>query len=1330
MVLSIKSKLIIGLSFAIIAFITIAMVGYTNLGQVNDKLNLIAEVSGKKLKLAARINQDVLNTSRSVKDLILAKTQDEMDQSDKYIETIQEGMAERITALTPLLTDDGADEFKQFSDIWAAYLKQQQQIISLTRKNSNKKATEISLNQARKLYDMAAIQIKAIVDSQEAEQADTVEGLQEIVLKTRLAARINRNLVEIQRAEKNLILSTKEAEMLEYAQFSESKQEDMLTRIEQLLELVSLENKQRLILFKERLRQYISLHQKITELTQDNSNNKAITLTLSIVRDQKIKKATSLIALIVERAETQMQKDKIESDELFEGFKTLWITIIALALLLLGGVFYWIIFGITNSINALKILVTNLSKGNLKTTNITLNEDEIGEVYADSIVMQQSLVDMSGVVSAIAEGDVSSRVVIRGDEDLLAHSINKMADNIANVNHLNQQQQWLQQSLIELANSIQQVDSVQELATSSITQFCHNLDAKIGAIYFIDTDNRESQSFKLLGSYAFTWRKNLSNAYKMGEGLVGQAALEQRSIILQNTPDDYIKIESALGEMPPRNIIVVPIILQDRTLGVIEIGFTDTVNKNQQEYIERGQVMLAIAFDGIKAKVELSQALKDAQTLTEELQAQQDNISATNEELTAKSEALQEQSTQLRKAQKISEERSVAVETSNQYKSEFLANMSHELRTPLNSLLILAGMLAKNKEGTLTEDQVDSAQIIKNSGEHLLQLINDILDLSKVEAGHMEVTIAPTQIPLLKQSLQQRFNPLAKEKSLDFNIVTVSDLPATLKTDAQKLEQVLTNLISNAIKFTSQGEVRLEISYQQQPELFPENAACLCFSVIDNGIGIARQQQEKIFGAFQQIDGSSSRKEGGTGLGLSIALAYAHLLGGHLKCQSELGKGSQFDLYIPEHPPVNQITTYQSSKSSTDTEQVKIISNKPVSPAPFHDDRNDIVADDLVVLILEDDIEFAKILYREAKEKGFKCIVSDDAESSLQLALQHQVSGILLDFCLPDMDGKTFLDKMKRIPAIRYIPVHVISALQDTKDYWQQGVVGYLTKPVSQTQIVEALNCLKQFSPSAIRHLLIVEDDKNTQQALHKLLSNENVDIHTVNTVKGALQSLKTEHYDGLILDIGLPDGSGFDLLAAIEQESSLTVPPLIVYTNKDLSVDDTQQLRQYTDSIIIKSEHSTERLKDEAALFLHQAKEKKHEPVLEGELLAEFNNKTLLLVDDDMRNSLALRKALQELGIKVIMAASGQGALNKLAENNAFNLVIMDIMMPEMDGYETMRRIRAQDQFTHLPIIAITAKAMKGDKEKCLQAGANDYLSKPIDMDKLTQLIHLWMNK
>ncbi|MFT5719283.1 MAG: GAF domain-containing protein, partial [Oleiphilaceae bacterium] len=550
----IKFKLIIGFLFTILSILTIAIIGSTNLAEINTKLNQIVEVSGQKVKLAARINQDILNTSRHIKAIVIVRTLDEVNQQERIMEAIQREMDERIKLITPLLSPKEVGELKKFSTVWASYLNQQQQIISLRRADAN---------------------------------------------------------------------------------------------------------------------------------------NKAATLALGLAHDQ-IEQATILITRIVDSAEKKMQMEKVDSDKVYDHFSITWITISSIILLILGGLFYWIIFGISSSVNALQILVSKLSQGDLTTTKTALNPDEIGKVYDESIAMQVSLVKLSKIVDEMAKGNFSARVELRSNEDSLAISINSMADNIANMDQHNKQQHWLQQSLIELANSIQQSGNIQALATTAITQLCHSLDAKIGALYFLDPKNRKSQVFQLLGSYAFTLQKSLSTDYKMGEGLVGQAALDQSSIILQNAPDDYIKIESALGDTPPRNIIVVPIVLLGSTLGVIEIGFTEAITANQQDFIERSQAMLAIAFDAIKSK--------DAQSLAEELKVQQVEMLAANEELIVKTKALQQQSMQLRKAQQISEQHSVELQASNQYKSEFLANMSHELRTPLNSLLILAGLLAKNKQ--------------------------------------------------------------------------------------------------------------------------------------------------------------------------------------------------------------------------------------------------------------------------------------------------------------------------------------------------------------------------------------------------------------------------------------------------------------------------------------------------------------------------------------------------------------------------------------------------------------------------------------------------------
>ena len=1099
-----------------------------------------------------------------------------------------------------------------------------------------------------------------------------------------------------------------------------------------------------------------------------------------------------------------MHMDKVESDEVFENFKTLWFTLIILALLLLGGVFYWIIFGVTNSINALQALVTNLSKGNLKTANIILNNDEIGEVYADSIAMQQSLVDMSGVVSAIAEGDVSSRVVIRGDEDLLAHSINKMADNIANINHLNQQQQWLQQSLIELANSIQQVDSVQELATSSITQFCHSLDAKIGAIYFIDTETRESQSFKLLGSYAFTWRKNLSNAYKMGEGLVGQAALEQRSIILQNTPDDYIKIESALGDTPPRNIIVVPMILQNRTLGVIEIGFTDTISENQQKYIERGQAMLAIAFDGIKAKVELATSLKESQSLTEELQAQQEELRASNEELEEQTETIKRSESELKtqqeelqasneeleektqylekqkndiennnrdieKSKVLLEEKAKDLEMSSKYKSEFLANMSHELRTPLNSLLILAKMLMDNKEQNLTERQIDSAKIIYNGGNDLLALINDILDLSKVEAGQMNLQIDDVPLSYIETDVRSKFEVLASEQSFEFKVLMDPDLPASFETDRQRTLQIIKNLLSNAFKFTRQGEVVFrafvpggDVQFRQ-PHLNTRNS--VGFAVVDTGIGIADEKQRTIFEAFQQADGSTSRDYGGTGLGLTISRDLCALLGGEIQVESQQDRGSTFVVYLPlrndgkyaeRSPLAMNAASFNSAQASTNNQgSASLNYDEPMQPTPpllqlktsvqtsplpsisdgqlipqyIADDREQITADSTSVLIIEDDRDFASVLSGIAHQKDYLCLAAGDGKSALQLAQKYQPSAILLDLGLPDIDGLKLLDMFKQDLNTRHIPVHVITGREVLGETLTRGAVGFLHKPTTAEELMQVFSTFDSYLTKSDKNILIIEDNDVYRSSLKSMLEHKDVTITEAINGSEGIQLINEREFDCVILDMGLPDMTGSDVLKQLSQNKKKPLPPIIINTGKELTQEEYKELNKYTEDIIVKGTNSTERLLDEVTLFLHQEEaslptaQRKTLQMLHDDAVA-LEGHVVLMVDDDLRNTFALSNMLEDKGLEVIVAENGQKALDELDKHPEIELVLMDIMMPVMDGYEAMEKIRAQSKYKDLPIIALTAKAMAEDKTKCLKAGANDYMNKPVDVDKLLSLI------
>jgi len=935
--------------------------------------------------------------------------------------------------------------------------------------------------------------------------------------------------------------------------------------------------------------------------------------------------------------------------------------------------------------------------------------------------MTQPLREASEVAQAVARGDLSRQVEAKGKGDLLATSMNSMTQTLLDQKTKVEQQSWLQDSVVELADVLRQELSTEELAKELITTCCKLMGAQIGTLYLINSEQKEPL-LQLVASYAYSNRKNLSNQFKVGEGVVGQAALERQAIILRDIPEDYIEIQSGLGNAQPHTIIVSPFVYQTELQGVLEIGFNKEITAIQQSFLQRTEEAIASAFASVESKKELSNSLQQSQTLAEELQTQQQELEIQTEELQRSNEEMQTKTEQLAVSEQSSRDKAVQLEQSNRFQSEFLANMSHELRTPLNSLLILSKLLASNSEGNLTADQIDSMVTIESSGQHLLKLINEILDLSKVEAGKTEIFPSSIQFSELTQLLHQRFSPLATEKQLDLTIQYSKDLPKNWISDKQKVEQILTNLLGNAIKFTEQGKVSLSISHQIEHNTATPQTL-IRFDISDSGIGLSEEQQTQIFTAFKQADSGSSRKYGGTGLGLSISQAYALLLGGDIQCSSQPGQGSIFTLLLPlqfdmpEKIAKNAITT-DSAPS--------IIVNQPINPAPFHDDREDISVGELIILVLEDDTSFARILYQQAHEKGYKCIVCGDAESALQLAEQYQVAGILLDFGLPGMDGKEFLMRIKSMPSIRYIPVHVISAL-DNDGSRNKDIVGYLTKPVSREQIAQAIDKISLLEGTQLHHVLVIEDDIGTQKALSKLLSSQYTQVKSAVTAADAIKQLKNQHFDCVVLDIGLPDMNGFELLENLEQDTSITLPPVIIHTGKVLSTAEESQLKHYSDSIIIKSEHSSERLKQETELFLHQVQSHK-KPEKPVAILPELIDKTVLIVDDDMRNSFALSKALRHVGIKVEIASSGQDALTQLSSEQAIDLVLMDIMMPEMNGYETMQKIRAQQQFQSLPIIAITAKAMQDDKQKCLDAGANDYLTKPIDIDKLLTMMKIWL--
>ena len=748
---------------------------------------------------------------------------------------------------------------------------------------------------------------------------------------------------------------------------------------------------------------------------------------------------------------------------------------------------------------------------------------------------------------------------------------------------------------------------------------------------------------------------------------------------------------------------------------------------------------------------ELERNEEELKIQQEELKASNEEIEASNEELEEKTKALEEhnaqiqrQSAQLAESKRLIEEKANEVGRASKYKSEFLANMSHELRTPLNSLLILAKLLAANEEGNLTAEQVEEASIIHNGGLELLGLINDILDLSKVEAGKLAVAAEDVTLDSIVLRMRQQFSPLSKEKGVQFPINVSDDIPATLHTDAQRVEQILKNLLSNAFKFTEQGSVTLEVCRPdkevklQRGSLHYGNA--IAFSVIDTGIGIEPSKFKDIFEAFQQEDGSIDRHYGGTGLGLTIARKFAHLLGGEIHVTSQKGRGSRFTLVLPvnladataEEAPAAFVAATQESTRL----ELKVMPKTAVAEF-IADDRRNLADKDKVLLVIEDDPAFATTLIKIARKRGYKCLAAGDGKTGLVHAMEQPVTAILLDLKLPDIDGMQVLDQLKHNLRTRHIPVHIISGREEGNLVsLRKGAIGYLTKPVEVEAVNNVLIKIEELLQSEVKQVLVVEDDKKTQIALQSLLRKKDLQITIAGQGAAALKELAETKFDCVILDLQLPDMTGFEWLEHMEKEADENeTPPVIIYTARELTEEENRQLSRYTGSIIIKGANSPERLLDEVTLFLHSVEstlssEQQEIIRMQHDSSRVLQGRTLLLVDDDLRNTFALSKLLKKQGMNIVIADNGQMALDKLRENKSVELIIMDIMMPLMDGYQAMRAIRAQKSLGKIPIIALTARAMPEEQEKCMAAGANDYLTKPVDIERLLMLLRVLLYK
>ncbi|MBW8900145.1 MAG: response regulator [Massilia sp.] len=954
---------------------------------------------------------------------------------------------------------------------------------------------------------------------------------------------------------------------------------------------------------------------------------------------------------------------------------------------------------------------------------------------------------------------VAGLLALFGRRELVALS-NAYSDTLHHEEEHNaqlRQQDWLRAGQTELMAKTTGIITLEPLADVVLNYVTRYLGGVVAAMYVRADDGTLTR----IGAYGFAHDdEDRGRIVGPNESLAAQAANQNHMITLRELPPDYIRVGSALGETAPRELLIAPVSNFGKIKGVIEIGFLHGVSDRDVRFMETLAAPVGAAVANVLHRQRLQAALEEQQALNEELQVQQEELRTANEELEEQSRALEEsqsalehqqaeleqtnerlaeqaanldnKNTALVQVQEQLRERALELERASRYKSEFLANMSHELRTPLNSSLILAKLLADNAAGNLNEEQVRFAQTIYAAGNDLLNLINDILDISKVEAGKLELVPEDLALRRVIEGLARTFDPLARQKHLDFVLDVAPDVPASIHTDRQRLEQILKNLLSNAVKFTDKGQVKLTVS--------ANGDGWIQFAVQDSGIGIAPEQQEKIFDAFHQADGSTARKYGGTGLGLSISRDLTGLLGGTLSMTSTPGEGSTFVLSLPRDGAVAATPPARPPAQAPVPAPASVPApvSEPAAPQAgtlpsFADDRAQPAAGVRTVLVIEDEPAFARILYGLAHDMEFRCLVALTAQEGLELAASASPDAILLDIRLPDRSGLSVLQQLKDSPTTRHIPVHVVSSQDNAGEALHLGAIGYALKPTSREQLEEVFRKLKDKSSQKIKRVLLVEDDERQRDSVVQLISDADVEIAAVGSGAEALELLRTQIFDCMIIDLKLPDMQGNDLLKRMSLEELCSFPPVIVYTGRNLTRDEEVELLKYSRSIIIKGARSPERLLDEVTLFLHK---------VESQLSSErqtmlktvrgrdrvFEGRTILLVDDDVRNVFALTSALEQRGARVEVGRNGYEAIAKLDENDAIDLVLMDVMMPGMDGLEATRRIRQDKRFARLPIIAITAKAMKDDQEQCLAAGANDYLAKPIDLTRLYSLLRVWM--
>lgn len=1039
--------------------------------------------------------------------------------------------------------------------------------------------------------------------------------------------------------------------------------------------------------------------------------------------------------------------------------RSLMITTIFMAAGLIVGlvVILWIVPSITRGINTVSLMLKSFGEGRLKALSRikVTSKDEIGQVA-------QVFKEMAG--------DIEEK--------------RRLEQNYMDAQR---DQSWINQNMARMTELLEGVSSLTEIGQRFVSEFTPVLGAQYGALYTREED-KDPNNLEMKGTYAFEGGEEPKMIFQVGEGLVGQAALDKKPIILDNPPVGYLNVKSAWGASKPAAVMIYPVLFENTVMGVVEMASFEQFNPLQKQLLSQLAQSLGIILNNITGRLRVEELLRESQALTEELQCQSEELQSQQEELRRSNENLEEQAEALKRSEELLqrqqeelehyntelvaktraleeqvqqveekndeiekartqlEKQAMQLSVTTKYKSEFMANMSHELRTPLNSLLILSQLLFENKDGNLTPKQIEYAQTIYRSGADLLKMIDEILDLSKVDAGKMEINREFVRMKDIEAFVHQNFDAVASKKHIDLKVRIDEDAPTSLITDGHRVKQILRNLLSNAFKFTSKGSVEVHIAPAEPdklPAFLDRKGNYIGFSVKDTGIGIPADKTDLIFEAFQQVDGTTSRKYGGTGLGLSISRELSRLLGGGIHLETEEGEGSTFTLYLPRREEVGS-SEPEAAASMEVSEAGLILKNgysapsrqRTKEPEPairIEDDRDRIGPGDKVLLIVEDDANFAKILLEMARGRGFKGLVALQGDIGLKMAQSYQPDAIILDIQLPVMDGWSVLGELKGSAATRHIPVHVISVVDEVKQGLMMGAIAYLKKPSSREALEDAFSYIESYAEKSVKRLLIVEDDDIQRHSIIELIGHDDVSITAVSTGSEAIEELKKQHYDCMVLDLMLTDMTGFDLLDRIREDENLVDLPIIIYTGKELDTKEETRLRKYAESIIIKDVKSPERLLDETTLFLHRVeadlpedKRKILQKLHNKEQL--FEGKKILLVDDDIRNVFALSSVLEGYSMEVTFAENGREALELLQSDPNYDLILMDMMMPEMDGYEAMRRLREMPQFEKVPIIALTAKAMKEDRAKCIEAGASDYMKKPIQTEQLLSLMRVWL--